>query len=418
MTGCAKVDSGVPENPCNLVDCGPFKTCKEENGEAKCVEIPCKTDKDCYPGTCCEKKCRITPCSIVKCNALTTCVASGCSAGCRPRCIDSSDCGADACCNENLDTPYCQNVCVKTQCRNGETCQANKKDRCKAECVKNTPVCNLDCVKGLICEIINGKPKCVEKECKTDKTCKTDEVCCKSEQNPPKTVCQLTPCARVRCAYGPCIAIDCQAVCTCQHKKDCGPTECCIEKNSIKTCKDVCKHKHCKKHETCQAIKDHCHCCKAKCVKIQPVCNPDCKDGYRCEFINGKPKCVQKKCKTNKDCNDDERCCKKVCIPNPCKYSKCSLGFVCIVLGNCDANCEPKCEKNIDCNPTECCKKKNSISYCKNVCENVQCEKGRLCLAIKKSHERCEAECVCPLSCKKHYHCVIDKYGKASCIHD
>lgn len=400
-----------PENPCQPSPCGVNAVCKERNGIGSCS---CLSD---YVG-----------------NPYT---------GCRPECVQNSDCDKSRACVNNKCRDPCPGACgLNAECRvylHAPNClclpgfTGNPIDSCdyieattlapvnpckpspcgaysQCKIINNQAACS--CLDNFIGYPPNCKPECiVSSECPQNKAC-VEQRC----ENPCPGTCGIN---------AKCHVINHNAICTCASGYSGDPfVSCAEERIATDEPKNVCVPSPCGPNSKCIVKNNQAACsCLVNYIGRPPNCRPECT--------------------TNDDCENSLSCINDKCI-NPCADS-CGLNADCKVIrhnaictcrtgyeGDPFSQCHPvevvtvrneyvtPCEPN-PCGPNAECREQNNAGacFCKQGFEGNPYEVDRGCRRECEVNNDCQLnnacvryKCINPCinTCGTYAICTIDNH--------
>ncbi len=430
--------SCAPIDPCSPSPCQAGWTCREELGEAVCIENPCSGltcggGEWCVGGEC-QDPCLNIDCALggrrcpqanqVCCDRV--CCAPGlvCRFGqclppagvCDPPCADDEICINSQCyCNE-VPPALCGSTecCIDAACTDvcdPNPCAANPTDRlCVVDCAEaqgfrcadgcDAVVCSLP---NTVCDPDDGQCKCGAQEqlCTGGQCCvagQCDDPCTSPNPcagNPENRGCQRDcNLANGYSCYNLCAAVTCtlpnttcdfnDGLCKC-NGTICGANQCCLGG----ACDDPCSPDPC---GGLQCVRD-CnqaagYTCTNLCLPTDPCVtnarNPDC------QASSGSCRCHNLGPDTWATCNNSQCCeagvCVAPCTPNPCVAAPNTRCNVLCAFSGPDYTCSDPCSGN-NCatanggrNP-DCLAQASGSALCTCNAEGAPCVAGECCQA-------------------------------------
>lgn len=465
-------DKGFCQCSCSSKnDCAQGERCK--NGY--CAKV-CYGNGNCLPGELCvDGSCEIGCTSDTGCRADEVCINGKCKcshgfiAG-PDTCLDINECEEHPChpsaeCINLHGTYKC--VCPQGtagdpvgtgcltphQCENHHDCPDSQScihfscaDPCSlVDCGPNTICSVIDHVAGCQCQsgYIGDASGCFKVECLTDNECPKDKYC-----NLESNKC-ASPCNRVNCGYGICIAVKHNAVCQCHPGygligDTCLDVDECLDHpcHSTAVCQNTegsfyCSCPHglvgdpiglgCKLPGDCFADND----CPNSASCIDNTCRNPCDIpntcGHNAECLvrnhipecrcagqsSGNPKieCIRFECNYHSDCGPSHACFDNKCV-DPCSVPNvCGQGADCSSLNHSAVcTCQPggTGDPNLGCTPVQYCK---TDSQCPT---GASCN-GGICTALCTSIRDCIGDqlCIdglCRPTCKSNSTCPEYQY--------
>ena len=309
-----------PVNPCNPSPCGANAVCKERNGAGSCTCMPeyfgdpytgcrpeCVQNTDCEKSKACmNNKCR-DPCPGV-CGLNAECVVQNHSPVCF--CLEgytgdpASTCTLAEIVTERPKTPGCQ----PSPCGPNSQCRE----------INGHPVCS--CLAGYI-----GTPPMCRPECVVSSECSQDRACVNKKC--------VDPCPGTCGAEARCQVVNHNPICSCPPGFTGDPFVQCAKKEEQKDITPVnpCVPSPCGPNSNCRTVGSQPACsCAANYIGRPPNCRPECTRDAECA--------------SNLACQNEK------CV-DPCAAG-CGLNAVCRVI-----NHKPvcTCDEGFEGNPLEQC---------------------------------------------------------------
>uniref|UniRef100_A0A182XBR0 EGF-like domain-containing protein n=1 Tax=Anopheles quadriannulatus TaxID=34691 RepID=A0A182XBR0_ANOQN len=407
-----------PVNPCNPSPCGANAVCKERNGAGSCTCMPeyfgdpytgcrpeCVQNTDCEKSKACmNNKCR-DPCPGV-CGLNAECVVQNHSPVCF--CLEgytgdpASTCTLAEIVTERPKTPGCQ----PSPCGPNSQCRE----------INGHPVCS--CLAGYI-----GTPPMCRPECVVSSECSQDRACVNKKC--------VDPCPGTCGAEARCQVVNHNPICSCPPGFTGDPFVQCAKKEEQKDITPVnpCVPSPCGPNSNCRTVGSQPACsCAANYIGRPPNCRPECTRDAECasnlacqnekcvnpcaagcglnavcRVINHKPVCT---CDEGFEGNPLEQCSRILpptterltpCTPSPCgPNAECrerNNAGACYCLTGYEGNpydvfsgCRRECDVNADCPDKLACVQYKCVDPCPGVC-------GAQALCEIQNHV---PTCICP----------------------
>lgn len=433
-------------------NCAHGERCK--NGF--CAKI-CYGNGNCLSGELCiDGTCEYGCTSNTGCNSDEVCINGKCKCsqgfitGSDNKCLDINECDENPCHSSaeciNLHGTY-RCACpqgtigdpVEGGCSTPHQCESDNDCQDSQGCINHKcsdPCRAIDCGANTICSVVDHSPMCqcqpgyigdahacFKVECLSDNDCPNDKYC-----NLDSNKC-ASPCNKINCGYGNCVAIGHNAICKCHPGFGLVADTC--------TDIDECLHHPCHRTAVCQNTEGSyiCSCphglvgdayslgCKlpgdcftdsdcptsASCIDntCRNLCDVSTTCGHNAECTvrnhvaqcrcpsqsTGDPKieCVKYECNYHSDCVTSSACFDHKCI-DPCSISNvCGQGADCSSLNHSAVcTCQPggTGDPNLGCTPVQYCKTDNQ-------CPTGAACNGGVCTALCATTRDCIVDQLC-----------------------